>query len=311
MSPKTNRRTDVYSCNASNTLRFLHRIVTSIRKVVPADFILGVKVNASDYVDISTDLVHPASAPDDNQKIHQRIETQKIEQESRALEHVRIMASWHMIDFIEISGGDYETPEFMSPNPLSKSPRQAFFAQFSHRAMEALTLSPKTILKTSPLILLTGGLRTPSHLETAIISRHADLLGIGRGSVTCPNLPDVLRQMENTAGKQAGDAYTLFAPEPNLALGFFGSDWIGSWMWTFMSRIQLIGAGASMAWYIVMIRRLASRGDRTVQMDYDMGAVGAIFKMWITTEETCLTAFAAAIFAMLLAGMWHCIQCSQ
>jgi hypothetical protein len=242
------------------------------------------------------------------------------------------MASWHMIDFIEVSGGDYETPgkfvefgrtyvepsadsfflaEFMSSNPLSKSPRQAFFAQFSRRAMEALTLSPKTVLKASPLILLTGGLRTPSHLETAIISRHADLLGIGRGSVTCPDLPDVLRQMENES-KQAGDAYTLFAPEPNLALGFFGSDWITRWVWTFMSRIQLIGAGARMAWYVVMIRRLASKGgERNVQMDYDMGAVGAIFKMWITTDGMSLTAFAAAGFALLLACLWCCIQRSQ
>jgi hypothetical protein len=79
-----------------------------------------------------------------------------------------------------------------------------------------------------------------------------------------------------------------------------------------MSRIQLIGADARMAWYFVMIRRLANKGgERNVQMDYDMGAVDAIFKMWITTDGMSLTAFAAAGFALLLAGLWCCIQCSQ
>jgi hypothetical protein len=60
------------------------------------------------------------------------------------IKHVHTMASWHMIDFIEVSGGNDETPgkfiefgrtyvepsadsfflaEFMSLNPLSKSPR--------------------------------------------------------------------------------------------------------------------------------------------------------------------------------------------
>jgi 2,4-dienoyl-CoA reductase-like NADH-dependent reductase (Old Yellow Enzyme family) len=107
---QTNRRTDVYSSNSPNALNFLRRIVTSIRKVVPADFILGVKLNASDYVDASADQVRHANAPDDDQDPRKRIESQKTEQESRALEHVRVMASWRMVDFIEVSGGDYETP---------------------------------------------------------------------------------------------------------------------------------------------------------------------------------------------------------
>ena len=233
-----------------------------------------------------------------------------------------MMANWHMIDFIEISGGDYETPgkfvnkicqpsylivsslaEFMS---LSKSPRQAFFSHFSRQAMEAVqpTLDAASGA-CAPLILLTGGLRTPSHLETAITSRHAHLLGIGRGAITCPDLPDVLKRMEDG---QTGDVYAPFAPDPNLARGPFGSDRIGDWVWTFMSQIQLIGAGASMAWYIVMIRRLAQSHERKVQMDYEMGATSAIFKMWITLD---ITPFATAGFTLLLAGFWYCIQYSQ
>jgi hypothetical protein len=78
--------------------------------MVPVDFVLGVKVNASDYVDTSLDAANILG--DDRM----RIESQKTVQELRALEHVRTMASWQMIDFIEISGGDYETPgTFIEP----------------------------------------------------------------------------------------------------------------------------------------------------------------------------------------------------
>jgi hypothetical protein len=115
--------------------------------------------------------------------------------------------------------------------------------------------------------------------------------------------------MEDTKSNQVDGLHTPFTPEPNLALGFFGSDRIGRWVWTFMSGIQLVGAGAGMAWYVVMIHRLASRGrQRSVQIDYDMGAMEAILKMWITTERACLTACTAVGFVLLLASLWHCMQ---
>jgi 2,4-dienoyl-CoA reductase-like NADH-dependent reductase (Old Yellow Enzyme family) len=105
---QTNRRVDAYSCSSSNALNFLHRIVTSIREVVPDDFILGVKVNASDYVDASTEALQAENISEAQNQT--KLEFRKCEQELEALEHVRTMASWLCIDFIEVSGGDYETP---------------------------------------------------------------------------------------------------------------------------------------------------------------------------------------------------------
>lgn len=103
---KTNRRTDAYSCDFS--LNFLHHIVISIREAVPPDFILGVKVSVSDYADTSTKTPHLESGEKDPHRT--RTERHKRKQEAEALGHVRTLASWHCIDFIEISGGDYETP---------------------------------------------------------------------------------------------------------------------------------------------------------------------------------------------------------
>lgn len=61
---------------------------------MPPDFVLGVKLNAADYVD--------SSAVDK--------ESADVADEQRVLAHVREIASWKKIDFIEISGGTYENP---------------------------------------------------------------------------------------------------------------------------------------------------------------------------------------------------------
>ena len=55
--------------------------------VVPEDFIVGVKLNAADYARDTSEL-----------------------QENRALEHVREIGTWGLVDTIQVSGGDYEDP---------------------------------------------------------------------------------------------------------------------------------------------------------------------------------------------------------
>lgn len=65
----------------------------SVRAVVPRNFILGIKINAVDYVITDNDGNH-----NDNPASHD------------ALHDIRAIASWGLIDFIEISGGDYEKP---------------------------------------------------------------------------------------------------------------------------------------------------------------------------------------------------------
>ena len=65
----------------------LHVIVSRIRDIAPANFVLGVKLSATDY------------AQDNN-----------VAQDTTALEHARAIANWGLVDFLEISGGDYENP---------------------------------------------------------------------------------------------------------------------------------------------------------------------------------------------------------
>src|ERR1700722_19706599 len=108
----------------------------------------------------------------------------------------------------------------------TSSARQALFARFSHEALKLLEGLPQP----TPLVLLTGGLRSPAHLHTALTSRHAHLLGIGRGSVLCPRLPEVLKE-------RSRDDRTPFGRRCGLDKGR---------VWRMLPRIKLIGAGGEM-----------------------------------------------------------------
>lgn len=81
---QSNKRTDEYG----EKLYLLRRIVTEVRRSVPKDFIVGVKLNSADFVD------------------GKAVTTS----DGRPLQHVRDIVSWGLIDFMEITGGDYENP---------------------------------------------------------------------------------------------------------------------------------------------------------------------------------------------------------
>ncbi|KAJ7136565.1 hypothetical protein C8R44DRAFT_359882 [Mycena epipterygia] len=230
MSPKSNTRTDEYSCSSNHGLQLLHRIVQGIRSIVPSDFILGIKINAADYA---------AGEP------------------SLALDHVRTIASWGAVDFLEVSGGDYEKPDFLT-TAASPSARHAIFASFADHALRAVESVPR-----APLILLTGGLATRAQLHAVLSAPHAHLLGLGRSAVLRPDLPQLLRD--------PGAPDELFGAPPDLRVG-------GRFILSRLPRIKLLGAGVAMAWYIMALRRLAS--TTSITPDYTVSAMGAILWMW-------------------------------
>jgi 2,4-dienoyl-CoA reductase-like NADH-dependent reductase (Old Yellow Enzyme family) len=95
LTSQYNKRQDEYSATTS-PLHLVHRIVTKVRELVPETFVVGIKLSTADYMD--------AHAADD------AIAHEKQDQEDRSLRHVTEISSWGMIDFIEVSGGDYENP---------------------------------------------------------------------------------------------------------------------------------------------------------------------------------------------------------
>ena len=90
---QSNIRDDAYGAQHA-PLHLLRRIASSVRKALPRPFVLGIKLSSSGYIGAGS--VYNARAEE--------------EARNRALAHVTNIALWDMVDFIEISGGDYENP---------------------------------------------------------------------------------------------------------------------------------------------------------------------------------------------------------
>jgi hypothetical protein len=162
-------------------------------------------------------------------------------------------------------GSEESHTDFMA----ASSPRQAFFSRYAAKAMQVLSevhLEGKNVVL--PLVLLTGGLRTAASMQNALRRRHAHFLGIGRPSVIRPDLPRLLKDMDDTMTSKS------LVVEPDLGMSIWGS----------ASMPKLVGAGAGMAWYVVQMRRLAhGQGVKP-----DLGATSAVLRMWI--DESTLHA---------------------
>lgn len=102
---QSNIRQDAYAAH-TDPLRLLREIVAGIRGAAPPEFIVGVKLNAADYA-------QRGAAAD----------------ETRVLQHVRAIARWRTVDFVEVSGGTYASPGTPLPPfpPLPLPPRPSAF----------------------------------------------------------------------------------------------------------------------------------------------------------------------------------------
>ena len=143
LSPKHNQRTDQWGGSLENRMRFVLEAFKEIRKQTGEGFIVGVKLNSADF--------------------------QKggfSEDESIAV--VKALDALG-VDFIEISGGTYEAPA-MTGVKQSTRQREAYFLEFAEKVRGEV----KTAL------MVTGGFRTRSGMDSALQSGACDLIGIAR-----------------------------------------------------------------------------------------------------------------------------------
>ncbi|GAA5908252.1 hypothetical protein JCM6882_006783 [Rhodosporidiobolus microsporus] len=235
MSPQTNLRSDAYGGSARKRLTLLFRLIDAIRADFPQNsgFCLGVKLNASDYVKGGLT-------------------------EQDALDNVKWIAEHGGVDFVEISGGSYESPEFMSTSTAdqglkrpSSAAREAFFDTFSHRARWVLsTLPPSTLPSPVPLILLTGGLRTRLGMVRAVHSPTkspptADLIGLARPAAADPFLPRRLLSPTVPAAEARAPVYDALSGV--------------RWLRALFGWITLAGPGLDILWHVLVMRQIALR----------------------------------------------------
>ncbi len=156
LSPHHNQRSDKWGGSLENRMRFLVEIYQGIRAVVRPEFLVGLKLNSADFQKGGFD-------------------------ESDSIQVVQKMSELG-IDFIEISGGNYESPAMMS-SKASTQKREAFFIDYAEKARKVSQV---------PLII-TGGFRSESAMEDALNSGHLDFIGIARPLAIMPDLPNQIK----------------------------------------------------------------------------------------------------------------------
>ncbi|KAL2071041.1 hypothetical protein VTL71DRAFT_12276 [Oculimacula yallundae] len=174
LSQSTNQRTDKYGGSLENRLRIILEIAEECRKRVSKSFIIGIKINSVEFQD-------KGFSPEEAKNL------------CEALEKARF-------DFIELSGGTYESLAFEHKRE-STVKRESFFIEFAEEIVKPLT-------KTKTYV--TGGLKTVGAMVKALDT--VDGVGLARPASQEPHLPkDIL------AGKVTG-AIQLKLDDNNFGL---------------------------------------------------------------------------------------------
>lgn len=220
LSPKSNQRTDQWGGVLENRARLLLDIARAIEPLTSARFGLAVKLNSADFQRGGFEL-------DDSVTV------------ARWLDEIGI-------DFLEISGGNYEAPEMVGfaedtgqGTQKSTHAREAYFLEFAPRIAPALTRTK---------LLVTGGFRTKAAMNAALNEDQVDLIGIGRPLCAAP---------DPSAQLLFGSITQLPRHEDEIQLG---RGWLSQ-----SSPIKLVkqlAAMMSQAWYYQNLVRLAH--DQTV-----------------------------------------------
>lgn len=168
LSPTTNKRTDKYGGSLENRARLIMEVAQEIRKRVPTDFVLGIKINSVEFQD-------------------KGFNAEECKQLCAQLEANRF-------DFVELSGGTYESLAFEHKRESTKK-REAFFLDFAEAIVPALK-------KTKSYI--TGGFKTVGAMVKALDT--VDGVGLARPVCQEPRLcADILAGKIKGAIKQRLD----------------------------------------------------------------------------------------------------------
>lgn len=153
LSQTTNKRTDEYGGSLTNRARIIIEIADSIRKAVPASagFVLGIKINSVEFQE-------SGFQPEEARELVSLLET-------------------HQFDFVELSGGTYQSLAFVHKRESTKK-RESFFIEFADQIVPSLT-------KTRSYV--TGGLKTVGAMVKALDV--VDGVGLGRPAAAEFRLP--------------------------------------------------------------------------------------------------------------------------
>jgi len=158
LNPLANVRTDQYGGSLENRARLLLEIVEGIRTALGPSKCVSVKINSADFQKSGFTTIECA-------KVVEMLDP--------------------FCDFIEISGGNYESPVMIAQKagePLpegnqsrsknqSTIQREAFFLEFANEIRPSLA---------NAKLMVTGGFRSRATMDEALENNELDLIGVGR-----------------------------------------------------------------------------------------------------------------------------------
>ncbi|MBF0457271.1 MAG: NADH:flavin oxidoreductase [Nitrospirae bacterium] len=165
LSPHTNRRTDNWGGDEDGRFRFLGEVYKAIRKAVGGDYLVLIKINASDH------LCCNGLMPDASLRIAERLEALGL-------------------DAVEVSGGMYESSLKPARTKILHPTDEAYFKESAALFKMSLNIP----------VILVGGIRTRSIAEEMLVKGYADLVSMSRPLIREPDLPNKFR-----AGKDKAD----------------------------------------------------------------------------------------------------------
>jgi len=188
LTPLVNQRTDRWGGSLENRARLLLEIVASIRAACGKGFLIGVKMNSSDFQQGGFD-------SEDSLKVAAWLEAAGL-------------------DHLEISGGNYEEPSMMGSKTSegaavsdSTVRREAYFMDYAER-MRKVTKLP---------LMVTGGFRSKAAMEEALASGALDMIGLGRPMCVETDAPN---RLLSGAADRVG-AYEKSIRPAKAGLGWF------------------------------------------------------------------------------------------
>ena len=166
ISPYTNQRTDRWGGSIEKRTQIIVDIIKRIRQTTDDDFPIMVKLNATDGFDNKSEKV--------GLDMPECVEIAKI------LEQNGICA-------IEVSGGISEAGPVMSRPNINKPEKEAYFKQYSKAIKEAVNIP----------IILVGGVRSKTMMESLISDGYADMISMSRPLIREPDLIMKLKSGES------------------------------------------------------------------------------------------------------------------
>ncbi|GAA5896673.1 uncharacterized protein JCM6883_006976 [Sporobolomyces salmoneus] len=156
LSARTNKRTDNYGGNFENRMRIVFECLEELKKRVPKDFILSMKLNSADFAE-------DGMTAEESAELCTRLDD--------------------YLDIIELSGGTYESITTAWGHEHNKKAstvkREAFFIEFADN------IRPR--LKKAKLCV-TGGFRSKKAMDEALEGGSVQIVGLARPLTAEPYL---------------------------------------------------------------------------------------------------------------------------